>query len=59
MRIVKNILGPLYETAITYPAPSNLNYNYNYGVYAFMVLIIQIIRYFSCNVYCPSASVHF
>lgn len=43
MRFFKNNLGFLYETAITYPAPSNLSYNWNFGVFALLVLVIQIV----------------
>jgi ubiquinol-cytochrome c reductase cytochrome b subunit len=33
----------LYETAISYPVPSNINYNWNYGIYAFVCLAVQIL----------------
>jgi quinol-cytochrome oxidoreductase complex cytochrome b subunit len=60
MRTIKTSLGPLYDTAITYPAPSNLNYNYNFGIYALVVLGLQIISgIFLVMSYCPSASAAF
>jgi quinol-cytochrome oxidoreductase complex cytochrome b subunit len=37
------IVKALYETAISYPAPSNLNYFWNFGIYALICLAIQII----------------
>jgi quinol-cytochrome oxidoreductase complex cytochrome b subunit len=60
VRSVKSLLGPLYETAISYPAPSNLNYNFNFGIYALTVLGIQIISgIFLVMFYCPSTSAAF
>jgi ubiquinol-cytochrome c reductase cytochrome b subunit len=45
MRILyKNFISKaLYETAISYPVPSNINYNWNYGIYAFVCLAVQIL----------------
>src|ERR1700749_1235441 len=60
MRLLKSKLGLLYETGITYPAPSNLNYNYNFGVSAFFVLVIQILTgIFLVMFYCPSTTAAF
>jgi len=57
MRTIKKSLGFMYDTAITYPAPSNLNYNYNYGIYALLILGIQIISgIFLVMFYCPNAA---
>jgi len=45
MRILHTnfISKALYETAISYPVPSNISYNWNYGIYAFICLVIQIL----------------
>jgi ubiquinol-cytochrome c reductase cytochrome b/c1 subunit len=60
MRLVKNNLGWLYNTAVTYPAPVTMNYNYNFGIYALVVLSLQIITgIFLVMFYCSNASLAF
>lgn len=60
MRTIKRSLGFLYDTAITYPAPSSLNYNYNFGIAALLVLALQIITgIFLVMFYCSNASLAF
>jgi quinol-cytochrome oxidoreductase complex cytochrome b subunit len=60
MRRFKSKLLAFYESAITYPAPANLNYNYNFGIYAFVILIVQIVSgIFLVMSYCPSATAAF
>jgi len=43
MRFFKKNLGFLYETAISYAAPSNLSYHWNFGIFALVVLMLQIV----------------
>jgi quinol-cytochrome oxidoreductase complex cytochrome b subunit len=60
MRLIKNSLGPLYTTAISYPAPVSLNYNYNFGIYALVLLGLQIITgIFLVMFYCANTSLAF
>jgi quinol-cytochrome oxidoreductase complex cytochrome b subunit len=60
MRQLKQNLGLLYSTAITYPAPASLNYNYNFGIYALVILGLQIVSgIFLVMFYCSNASLAF
>jgi quinol-cytochrome oxidoreductase complex cytochrome b subunit len=60
MRTIKQSLGFIYDTTISYPAPANLNYNYNFGVYALTILALQIISgIFLVMFYCSNASMAF
>lgn len=45
MRFVNqsSIFSSLYQTAVTYPSPSNLNYFWNFGVYSLLCLAIQLV----------------
>jgi len=43
MRFFKKSFGPLYASAISYPAPVNLSYNWNFGIYALVILVLQIL----------------
>jgi quinol-cytochrome oxidoreductase complex cytochrome b subunit len=50
----------LYNTAITYPSPSNLSYFWNFGIYALVTLGIQIITgIFLAMHYIPDISLAF
>jgi len=60
MRLLKSNLGPLYTTAISYPAPASLNYNYNFGIYALVILGLQIVTgIFLVMFYCSNTSLAF
>jgi ubiquinol-cytochrome c reductase cytochrome b/c1 subunit len=60
MRHLKKHLAFLYDTAITYPAPTTLNYNYNFGIYALVILFLQIITgIFLVMFYSSNASLAF
>ena len=38
-----NLIKGLYETAVNYPAPSNITYMWNFGIFALACLVIQIL----------------
>jgi quinol-cytochrome oxidoreductase complex cytochrome b subunit len=45
MRFVNStgLIRILYNTAVTYPAPSNISYFWNFGIYALVCLVVQIV----------------
>lgn len=69
MRFFKRNLGFLYDTAVTYPAPTNLNYNITMafmlsylsfqiisGIFLVCLIVLMLVSFPQCRTYyerCP------